>query len=107
MGLSRRGSTPSRGTAGAAAVAGPAARWVLLAEVSPEEHASAFLSLGVIGDRPKSALTLVTKCLELRHEIAGAGSEGLKWYRDHDAALLIALNEARLLKIRQQHLANP
>jgi hypothetical protein len=80
---------------------------VLLSEVAPEEHASAFLGLGIIGDGPKAALTLVTKCLELRHEIAGASSEDIKRCHDGDAALLVALDEAGLLKIRQQHLANP
>ncbi len=97
----------SRGTDGATAVAGPAARWALLSEVPPEEHASAFLGLGVIGDGRKPALTLVTKCLELRHEIAGASSEDLERYHDDDTAVLIALDEASLFKIRQQHLANP
>jgi hypothetical protein len=49
----------------------------------------------------------VTKCLELRHEIAGAKSEDLERYHSNDAVLLIALDKAGLLKIRQQHLANP
>jgi len=73
----------------------------------PQEHASAFLGLGVIGDGPKPALTLVTKCLELRHEIAGASLEGLKRHSDGDAALLIAHDQAALLKIGQQRFANP
>ena len=103
----RRTGTRSRSTDGAAAIAGPAAGRVLLSEVSPQEHASAFLGVSVIGDGPKPALALVTKCLELRHEIAGASSEDLARYHDDDAALLIALDEAGLLKIRQQHLANP
>jgi hypothetical protein len=80
---------------------------VLLSEVPPDEHASAFLGLSVVGDGSKPALTLVTKCLELRHEIAGAGSEHLERYHDDDAALLVALDETGLLEIRQQHLADP
>ncbi len=92
MARSRRAGTRSRGTDGAAAVASPAARRVLLSEVPLEEHASAFVGLGVIGDGPKPALILVTKCLELRHEIAGVSSEDLRRYHDDDAALLIALD---------------
>ncbi len=90
--LPRRAGTCSRGTDGAAAVAGLATRRVLLSEIPPEEHASAFLGLGVIGDGPKPALILVTKCLELGHEIAGVSSEDLRRYHDGDAALLIALD---------------
>jgi hypothetical protein len=92
---------------GAASVAGPATRRLLLSEVPPEEHASAFLEPGVIGDGPKPALALVTKCLELRHQVTGANSEDLERYGNDDAVLLIAVDEADLLKIRQQHLANP
>jgi hypothetical protein len=106
MALPRRFGTRSRGAHGAAAVAGPAARRVLFSEVPPEEHASAFLRLRVIGHDPKPALTLVTKRLELRHEIAGARSEGLNRYHDGDVALLIALDEAGLLEVRQQYLAD-
>jgi hypothetical protein len=80
---------------------------VLLSEVPPEEHASALGRLRVICDAPKPSVTLVTKCLELRHEIAGASSEELKGHRDDNATLLIALDEASLLKIRQQCLTNP
>ena len=107
MVLPRRAGTRSRGTDGTAAVAGPAARRLLLSEVPPEEHASAFLGLRVTGDGPKPALTLVAKCLELRHEIAGASSEDLDRNHNVDPAFLIALDEAGLLKIREQHLANP
>jgi len=81
MALPRWSGTRSRGSDGAAAIAVPAARRVLLSEVPPEEDASAFLGLGVIGDGPKPALTLVTKCLELRHEIAGASSEDLSHFQ--------------------------
>jgi hypothetical protein len=101
MDLPRRAGPRSRGTNGTVAVAGPAAPRPLLSEVPPEEHASAFLGLGVIGDSPKPALTLVTKCLELRHEIAGTNSEGRGRYHNDYAAFLIALDEAGLLKIRQ------
>lgn len=52
MDLPRRAGPRSRGTA---AVAGPAAPRPLLSE--PEEHASAFLGLGVIDDGPKPALS--------------------------------------------------
>ena len=78
MALPRPAGTRSRGTDGTATVAGPAARWLLLSEVPPGEHA--FLGLGVISDSPQPALTLVTKCPELRHEIAGASSEDLERY---------------------------
>jgi hypothetical protein len=80
---------------------------MILAEISPEKDASAFLGLGVIGNGSQPALTLVAECLELRHEVAGAVAKALKRYRDADAALLIALDEAGLFEIRQQHLANP
>jgi hypothetical protein len=80
---------------------GAYARRLVLSEVPPEEHASAFLGLGVVGDGRKPALPLVTKCLELRHEIAGASSEDLERYHNDDAVLLIALDEAGPLKIRQ------
>lgn len=66
---------------------------MLLSEITPEEHTSAFLGLSVISNGPKPALTFVPKCLELRYEIACAGSEGFERRRDDDAALLIALNE--------------
>lgn len=97
----------SGGIDGAAAVAGPAAGRLLLSEISPEEHASAFFGLGVISDGPKPLLALVTKSLELRDEIPGSSPKGLKGYRDADAAVLIALDETGLLKIRQQCFANP
>jgi hypothetical protein len=64
---------------------------VLLPEVAPEEHASAVLGLGVVGDKPKPALTLEPKSLELRHEVAGATLEGLDRYRYDDVTVLIAL----------------
>src|SRR5262249_36397221 len=67
--LPQRAGTRSRGTDGTATVAGPATRRLLLSEVPPEEQAWAFLGLGVVSDGPQPALTLVMKCLELRHEI--------------------------------------
>jgi hypothetical protein len=101
MVLPRQARRRRQGTIGAAAIAVAAARRVLLSEVPSEEHAAAFLGLGVIGDGAKPTLALVTKCLEFRHDIAGAGSEGLQRHRDFDAVLLIALDQAGLLKIRQ------
>jgi hypothetical protein len=74
---------------------------VLLPEVPPEEDASAVPGLGVVGHGPKAALTLVTKGLELRHKVAGAGSEHVEGNCNDDATLLIALDEASLLKIGQ------
>jgi hypothetical protein len=73
---------------------------MLLSEVPPEEHASAFLGLGVIRDGPEPPLILATKSHELRDEITGASLEGLERRRDNDAALLIALDEAGLLNVR-------
>ena len=105
--LLRRAWGRSRNTVGAAAIAGSAARGKFLAEIPPEAHASAFLGLGIIGDRTKPALTLMTKRLELRHQIVGASLEDLGRCLDADATLRIALNEAGLLKVRQQHIANP
>src|SRR3974377_2276605 len=72
MSLWRPASMHSGGIDGAAAVAGPAAGRLLLSEISPEEHASAFFGLGVISDGPKPLLALVTKSLELRDEIPGS-----------------------------------
>src|SRR5215467_9697039 len=80
---------------------------MLLPEIPPEVDASAFLGLGVVGDGAQPALTLVAKCLELDDEIAGANCESLKAYRNDNAVLRIALNQAGLLEIQQQHLANP
>ena len=39
--------------------------------------------------------------------MAGTSTKGVEWNDDIDAPLLIALNGAGLLEIRQQHLANP
>src|SRR5215467_12465635 len=105
--LLRRACGRSRNTVGAAAIAGSAARGMFLSEIPPEAHASAFLGLGVIGDGAKPALPLMTKGLELRHQIVAAGLEDLGRCPDADATLRIALNEAGLLKVRQQHIANP
>jgi hypothetical protein len=97
MALPRRAGTRGRGKAGAAAVTGPAGRRVLLSEVPPKKYAAAPLGLGAIGDGRESARARVAECLELCHEIAGASSKGLERYREDDAALLIALDEAGLL----------
>jgi hypothetical protein len=43
--LSREVPAREAGTADPAAVVGSAARWVLLSEIPPQEHASAFLGL--------------------------------------------------------------
>src|SRR5581483_4432245 len=103
---SGRASMPLRSTVGTAAVARPATRRIVLSEVSPQEHASAFRGLGVVGHEPKTPLALVAKCLELRHEIADAGCEALRRDDDGDAAAVISLDEPRLLEVRQQHLAD-
>jgi hypothetical protein len=97
----------SRRPDGAAAVAGLAARRLLLSEVPPQKHASAFLGPDVIGDGRKPALSLAAKYLELRHEIADASSEDLKRRRYDDAARMVALNQACLLKVRRQRLVCP
>jgi hypothetical protein len=36
---------------------------MVLSKVSAQEHASAFLGLGVVGYKPETALTLITKGL--------------------------------------------
>jgi hypothetical protein len=92
MVLLRSAGARSRGIEGAAAIAGPAARRPLVSEVPSQEHAAALLGLGLIGNRSKPPLTFVTKCLELRHDVAGADSKHCERYPDDDAALLIALN---------------
>jgi hypothetical protein len=38
-------------------------RWVLLAEVASQKHASAFVGLSIIGDSLEAALAFVAKCL--------------------------------------------
>ena len=97
----------SPGTVGAAAVTDAATWRMVLSEVSPQEDAAAFRRLGVGGDEPEPALALETKGLELRHEIAGTTLEGIERHRDDDATLFIALDEAGLLEIGQQRLADP
>src|SRR5262245_5420859 len=96
----------NRCTLDAAAVARAATRRMMLSEVSPQERASAFLGLGIVGNEPEPALTLVTEGLELRHEIANASCKAHPRDDDSDAAVLIPRNEPRLLEIRQQHLTN-
>src|SRR5262249_4426630 len=91
---------------GTAAVASAATRGVRFSEIAPDKYASAVLGLRVIGDKPKSTFALVAKRFELSHQIIGAGGEVLERY-DDNTAFLIALDEAGLLEIRQQGLANP
>ena len=74
---------------------------MLLAEIPAEKHASTFLRPGVIGDGAEPALGLVSKRLELRHEIADTGAEAFECHRDADAAVLDALDEAGLFEVRQ------
>lgn len=105
--LPRQAGAYGRSTDRAAAVAGPAAGRVLFTEILAEEYASTFLGLSVMGNRSESLLALVTESLELRDEFAGACSKAIERHGDVDAVLLIALDEAGLLKIRQQCLANP
>jgi hypothetical protein len=80
---------------------------VVLSKVAPEEYAPAFLRLCVVGKQSKTPFALVTEGLELRDEVAHAVFEVLGRHHDVDAAFLIPLNEARLLKIGDQHLTNP
>ena len=89
-----------------AAVAGAAARWMVLSKVASDEHTAAFVGPRVVGNQPKAPFALVTKDLELRHEIAHTGFEALGRHHDADAALLVTRREPRFLKIRQQHLAD-
>ena len=92
--LTRR--LPNTDTIGSAAVARSTTRWVVLAKVAPKEHAAALLGLGVNAKQSKPAFALIAKGLELRDEIARAGSEVLGRHHGVDAAFLIPLNEARL-----------
>jgi len=49
----------------------------------------------------------MTKSRELRDELAGAGSKAFGRYRDRDAALLIAFDEAGFFQIGQECVTNP
>jgi hypothetical protein len=80
---------------------------VVLSKVAPEKHAPALLRLRIVGKQSKTPFALIAKGLELRDEITHAVFEVLGRHHDVDAAFLIPLNEARLLKIGQQHLAIP
>jgi hypothetical protein len=93
--------------AGAAAVARPTTGWVLVSKVAPDEHASAFVRLSVVGHQAKTPLALITKGLELRDELTHAGGELVRRHDDGDAAVPVAYNETGLFKIGQQHLADP
>jgi hypothetical protein len=50
---------------GATAVARPAARWIILPEIPPDEDAAALLGLGVVGNQAKTTFALVAKGFEL------------------------------------------
>src|SRR5262249_18306986 len=78
-----------------------------LSEVAPDEHASAFPGLSVVGKQPQAPLALVAEGLEPRHEIAHAGPEAFRRHDNCDAAVLVPFNLPRFLKIRQQRLADP
>jgi hypothetical protein len=80
---------------------------VVLSKVAPEEHAPTFLRLRVVGKQSKTPLALIAEGLELRDEIAHAVFEGLGRHHDVDAAFLIPLDEAGVLKIGHEHLTNP
>ena len=92
---------------GATAVARPAARWILLPEIPPDEYAAALLGVGIVGNQAKTPFALVAEGLEFRHQVADAGLERLRRHDDCDAAVLVPFNGSRLFKIRQQHLADP
>jgi len=63
--------------------------------------------LGIVGNQTKTPFALVAEGLELRHQIADAGLEGLRRHDDCDASVLVPFNGSRLFKIRQRHLADP
>ena len=93
--------------AGAAAVARPTTRWIIFSKVAPDEHASAFGRLRVVGHQAKAAFALKPKNLELRNELTHARSELVRRHDDGDAAVRLALNETGLFEIGQQHFADP
>ena len=95
-----------RNAVGATTVARPAARWIVLPEIAPDKYAAALLGMGIVGNEAKTSFALVAEGLEFPHEIADAGFEALRRHRNGDSAFLVALNEARLFQIRQQHLAD-
>jgi hypothetical protein len=63
--------------------------------------------LGVVGHQSKTPLALITKGLQLRDELAHTGGELVRRHDDGDAAVKVALNEAGLFEIGQEHLADP
>jgi hypothetical protein len=97
----------SPNTIGPAAVAGSAARRVVFSKVAADQHAAAFGGPCVVSYLSQTPLAFVAKDLELGHEIAHPGLEVLWRHDDADAALFIPRSEPGLLKIRQQHLADP
>ena len=80
---------------------------MLLPEIPPEICASTLLGLRVLGNHREPARALMTKSRELRDELAGAGSKALGRYRDSDAALLIAFDEAGFFQIGKECVTNP
>src|SRR6185503_18664643 len=92
---------------GATAVARPAARWILLPEIPPDEDAAALLGVGIVGDQAKTPFTLVAEDLQFRHQDPNAGSKAFWRHHNGDPAFLVPLNDPRLLQIRKQHPTNP
>jgi hypothetical protein len=74
---------------------------MVLTEIPPDEYASAFLGVGIVGNQAKTPFALVAEGLEFRHEIADAGLERLRRHGDCDVAVLIPFNGSRFFKIRQ------
>jgi hypothetical protein len=64
---------------------------MVLSKVAPEEHAAAFLGLGVVGKQSKPAFALIAKGLELRHQVAHADFEAVGQHRDFDGMSLLLL----------------
>jgi hypothetical protein len=91
---------------GATAIARPAARWILLPEIPPNEDSAALLGVGIVGNQAKTPLALVSEDFEFRHEVADARLEALRLHDDCDASVLVPFKEPRLFKIRQEHLAD-
>lgn len=98
MAFPRGARTHDSGAVGTAVVTASAARGILVSEISPNKYASALLGLCVMGDKSKPTLALVAKCFELCYQVVRTGCEVFK-RRDHDAAFLIAFDEADLLEI--------
>ena len=80
---------------------------MILSKIAADKHAAAFVGLGVVGKESQTPFALVTKRLKLGDEFVHPSFELLGRRRDADAAFLVPRREPRLLKIRQQHLADP